>query len=167
MLERSVYSMKISWTVCTVSLIPGQKSTISTSQSRLWCPTGIGTGWRGPQKCIAYTEDLAQLIDEHCRKHHMYADDTQMIEQTTIPGIPGTLMKLQSCIKATQEWCKSRLLQLNPAKTELIWFGSKANLKKVADLDLNLYYFFHLFKIEIENTEYVLKMLIWKGTTGT
>ena len=62
-----------------------------------------------------------------------------MIEQTTVPGIPGTIMKLQSCIEATQEWCKSRRLQLNPAKTELIWFGSKANLKKMADLDLNLY----------------------------
>ena len=48
-------------------------------------------------------------------------------------------MKLQSCIKATQEWCESRRLQLNPAKTELIWFGSKTNLKKMADLDLNLY----------------------------
>ena len=93
----------------------------------------------GPQKFIAYTEDLAELIDEHCLNHHMYADDTQMIEQTTIPGIPGTIMKLQSCIEATQEWCKSRRLQLNPAKTELIWFGSKANLKKIADLDLNLY----------------------------
>ena len=69
----------------------------------------------------------------------MYAEDTQMIEQTTIPGIPGTIMKLQSCIEATQEWCKSRRLQLNPAKTELIWFGSKANVKKIADLDLSLY----------------------------
>ena len=93
----------------------------------------------GPQKFIAYTEDLEELIDEYCRNHHMYADDTQMIEQTTIPGIPGTIMKLQSCIEATQEWCKSRRLQLNPAKTELIWFGSKTNLKKMADLDLNLY----------------------------
>ena len=83
----------------------------------------------GLQKFIAYTEVLAELIDEHCLNHHMYADDTQMIEQTTIPGIPGTIMKLQSCIEATQEWCKSRRLQLNPAKTELIWFGSKANLK--------------------------------------
>ena len=93
----------------------------------------------GPQKFIAYTEDLEELIDEYCRNHHMYADDTQMIEQTTIPGIPGTIMKLQSCIEATQEWCKSRRLQLNPAKTELIWFGSKANLKKMDHLDLNLY----------------------------
>ena len=67
------------------------------------------------------------------------SDMPQMIEQTTVPGIPGTIMKLQSCIEATQEWCKSRRLQLNPAKTELIWFGSKANLKKMADLDLNLY----------------------------
>ena len=72
----------------------------------------------GPQKFIPYTEDLAELIDEYCLNHH--ADDTQMIEQTTAPGIPGTIMKLQSCIEATQEWCKSRRLQLNPAKTQLI-----------------------------------------------
>ena len=39
----------------------------------------------GPQKFIAYTEDLAELIDEYCLNHHMY---TQMIEQNTIPGIP-------------------------------------------------------------------------------
>ena len=93
----------------------------------------------GPQKFIAYTEDFAELRDDYCLNHHMYADDTKMIEQTTIPGIPGTIMKLQSCIEATQEWCKSRRLQLNPAKTELIWFESKTNLKKMADLDLNLY----------------------------
>ena len=59
--------------------------------------------------------------------------------RTPATSIPGTKLKFQSCIEATQEWCKSRRLQLNPAKTELIWFGSKANLKKIADLDLNLY----------------------------
>ena len=63
-----------------------------------------------------------KLIDEYCLNHHMYADDTQMNEQTTVPGIPVTIMKLQSCIGATQEWCKSRRLQLNPAKnrTDLV-----------------------------------------------
>ena len=57
----------------------------------------------GPQKFIAYTEDLAEIIDEYCLNHHVYADDTQMIEQTTVPGIPGAIMTLQSCIEATQE----------------------------------------------------------------
>ena len=37
------------------------------------------------------------------------------------------------------QWCRSRRLQLNLAKTELIWFGSKASLKKTVHLDLNLY----------------------------
>ena len=67
----------------------------------------------GPQKFIAYTEDLAELIDEYCLNHHMYADDTQMIKQTTVPGIPGTIMKLQSCIEATQE-----MVQIATTSTE-------------------------------------------------
>ena len=48
-------------------------------------------------------------------------------------------MKLQNCVESIHEWCRSRRLQLNPAKTELIWFGSKASLKKTVHLDLNLY----------------------------
>ena len=58
---------------------------------------------QGPQKCIAHTKDLAELIDEYSLNQHMYADNTQMIEQTTIPGIPGPIMKLESCIEATWE----------------------------------------------------------------
>ena len=48
-------------------------------------------------------------------------------------------MKLQNCVESIHEWCRSRRLQLNPAKTELIWFGSKASLKMTVHLDLNLY----------------------------
>ena len=71
--------------------------------------------------------------------HHMYADDTQLIEYTTASNIPNAIMKLQNCVESIHEWCRSRRLQLNPAKTELIWFGSKASLKKTIHLDLNLY----------------------------
>ena len=49
------------------------------------------------------------------------------------------MMKLQNCVESKHEWCRSRRLQLNPAKTERIWFGSKASLKKTDHLDLNLY----------------------------
>ena len=93
----------------------------------------------GPQGFIAYTEDLAELIEEHLLGHHMYADDTQLMAHLTINDIPSVATRLQNCIEAIQVWCNSRRLQLNPTKTELIWFGSKTNLKKIADLDLNLY----------------------------
>ena len=42
-------------------------------------------------------------------------------------------LSLQRCIYALTA------ISLNLAKTELIWFGSKASLKKTVDLDLNLY----------------------------
>ena len=86
----------------------------------------------GPQKFNAYTEDLANLIDDHHLDHHMYADDTQLIEHTTASDIPNAILKLQNCVESIHKWCRSRRLQLNSAKTELIWFVSKASLKKSA-----------------------------------
>ena len=93
----------------------------------------------GPQGFIAYTEDLAELIEKHLLGHHMYADDTQLMAHLTINDIPSVATRIQNCIVVIQVWCNSRRLQLNPTKTEPIWFGSKTNLKKIADLDLNLY----------------------------
>ena len=75
----------------------------------------------------------------NCPHNHMYADDTQLIAHLTINDIPSVATRLQNWIEAIQVWYNSRRLQLNPTKTELIWFGSKTNLKKIADLDLNLY----------------------------
>jgi len=36
------------------------------------------------------------------------------------------------------EWCTPRRLQLNEAKTELVWFGSRSNLTKLAISDCSL-----------------------------
>ena len=82
---------------------------------------------------------MANLIDDHLLENHMYADDTKLIEYTTASNIPNAIMKLQNCVESIHEWCRSRRLPLNPAKTELIWFGSKASLKKTVHLYLNLY----------------------------
>jgi len=35
-------------------------------------------------------------------------------------------------------WCKSRRLQLNASKTELIWFGSQSNLAKLSRTDCTI-----------------------------
>ena len=36
-------------------------------------------------------------------------------------------------------WCASRRLQLNPTKTEVIWFGTAASLRKIMNTDLTLH----------------------------
>ena len=92
----------------------------------------------GPQKFSQYTEDLAYLITNYQLSYHLYADDTQLLGSTPTSAIQTTVNRLQSCAAAIHLWCSSRRLQLNPAKTELIWFGSRANLQKIATADLSL-----------------------------
>ena len=70
---------------------------VKDQQSRLrtvYCSVPQGSVL-GPQKFNAYTEDLANLIDDHLLDHHMYADDTQLVEYTTASNIPNAIMKLQ------------------------------------------------------------------------
>jgi len=42
------------------------------------------------------------------------------------------------CCCYTQRWCSSRRLQLNPSKTELIRFGTRCSLQKIAASDRSL-----------------------------
>jgi len=45
---------------------------------------------------------------------------------------------LEQCVHDVQVWCSSRRLQLNPAKTELIWFGSQLNLEWIPNSDVSV-----------------------------
>ena len=40
-------------------------------------------------------------------------------------------LRLQHCIADIADWCGSRRLQLNAAKTELVWFGSSSSLRSL------------------------------------
>src|SRR6218665_2380004 len=42
---------------------------------------------------------------------------------------------IQECIAAVSRWCASKRLQLNTKKTEVLWFGSAANLRQVTRAD--------------------------------
>lgn len=85
----------------------------------------------GPVEFVAYTEDVVELFDQHEVNHHMYADD-QHIYLHTIPDSASTaLTRLAGCFADLSGWCASRRLQLNAAKTELIWFGSRAMLRRL------------------------------------
>ena len=86
----------------------------------------------GPLEFIGYTADLADLINSHQLSHHLYADDTQVIASTTTANAELTVDRVQQCVAEIHRWCSSRRLQMNPKKTEFIWFGSRANLEKLA-----------------------------------
>ena len=53
----------------------------------------------GPQGFIAYTENLAELIEEHLLGHHMYVDDTQLMAHLTINDISSVATRLQNCME--------------------------------------------------------------------
>ena len=55
-----------------------------------------------------------------------------------IADIQPARHNLEQCVAAIKDWCSSRRLQLNEDKTELIWFGSRANLKRLSQLDTTL-----------------------------
>lgn len=93
----------------------------------------------GPQEFIAYTDDLDCLISRYQLSRHLYADDTQLIDGTTVVKIGVTIERIQQCVEEIRRWCASRRLQLNPTKTEVIWFGTTASLKKIKGLDLALH----------------------------
>jgi hypothetical protein len=43
------------------------------------------------------------------------------------------LKRLTDCFTDLSNWCVSWRLQLNASKTELIWFGSRTMIRRIAD----------------------------------
>ena len=104
----------------TITDLQRQHTTVWSAHHRLQL------GVLGPLKFVSYTEDSAELITSHQLGYHLYADDTRVIGRTKISDVPSTVNQLQLCIVDLRDCCVSRRLQLNPSKTELIWFGSRA-----------------------------------------
>jgi len=52
--------------------------------------------------------------------------------------VPEIQSRVSGCVSEVAQWCASRRRQLNADKTEVIWFGSKANLAKLKAADLSL-----------------------------
>ena len=87
----------------------------------------------GPAEFICYTEDVQETISPHELRFHLYADDTQLLSRMSLPEIDIYCPVISDCVSSIHQWCASRRLQLNPNKTEMIWFASAANLLQLRD----------------------------------
>ena len=83
-----------------------------------------------------YTEDIKETIDWFIISHLLYADDSQLLAHMKIIAVMEHRRRLETCLESLRDWCSSRRLQLNLDKTELIWFGSRASLVKLRQLDV-------------------------------
>jgi len=92
----------------------------------------------GPLEFVAYTEGVIEIMHQYQLRHHIYADDIQLYAHSTLKDFHGMLLQLQSSITEIREWCTACWLQLNDAKTELVWFGSHSNLTKLVSYDCSL-----------------------------
>ena len=101
----------------------------------------------GPKEFIMYTEDIEETIDRFIVNHHLYADDSQLLAHMKINAVKEHRRRLETCVESLRDWCSSRRLQLNPDKTELIRFGSRANLVKLRQLDVMS---IHLCSVAVE-----------------
>ena len=72
----------------------------------------------GPILFVLYTADLVQLIETFGLSTHLYADDTQVYGSCAPKAVA---LLISECVDAVAAWMKSNRLQLNPAKTEVLW----------------------------------------------
>ena len=75
----------------------------------------------GPILFILYTADLAAVIERHGLLPHLYADDTQIVGSCRPTDTASLSFSVESCIADVASWMSANRLQLNAAKTELMW----------------------------------------------
>ena len=105
----------------------GRESAIS--KLKYGVPQGSVTG---PKRFIEYAEDVTCQLVKHHLLYHLFADDMQGLLHCLPTDVPQMLSKLNDCFVDVSAWCASKRLQLNANKTELLLFGTAANLKKIS-----------------------------------
>ena len=78
----------------------------------------------GPILFLLYTVDLLQLVKRHQLIPHVYADDTHIYGFCRPADSAKLCEKVSVCVDEVSAWMVSNRLQLNHAKTEVLWCSS-------------------------------------------
>jgi len=87
---------------------------------------------------ITYTEGTTPVFDTHTVQYHLFADDAQY-DHCPVSAALSLVTRLSSCVTDLANLYVSLRLQLNPSKTEFIWFCTRHNLAKLVVTDRMLF----------------------------
>ena len=92
----------------------------------------------GPVLYTMYTQPLGDVIRESNLNYHMYADDTQLYQATSLAHIDTLAENVQSCIENIYAWMSANRLKMNDDKTEIIPCTTRPKLKSLVLDHINL-----------------------------
>ena len=85
----------------------------------------------GPLLFIVYTTPLSSVLTKFYHlNHHLYADDTQLLNSFTTFNCNINLTNLHNSLLSAQNWMYSNKLKLNPDKTEFMLISNKRQWQK-------------------------------------
>ena len=87
---------------------------------------------------LLYTADLLPLIEHHNLRQHMYADDTQICGFCRPTAASQLQQQVSVCIDNVALWMRSNRLQLNTAKTEVLWCASSRQQHQLPQVALRV-----------------------------
>ena len=92
----------------------------------------------GPILFLLYTADLLQLIKDHDLSPHLFADDTQIYGSCSPSDTSLLQSRMTACISDIAAWMSSNRLQLNTAKTDVLWCTSARRQHQLPTTDFVL-----------------------------
>ena len=78
----------------------------------------------GPILFLLYTADLLQLVRSHHLTPHAYADDLQIYSECKPADVVCLQDSMSACVDDVACWMAANRLQLNHAKSEVLWCSS-------------------------------------------
>jgi len=88
----------------------------------------------GPLLFTAYVSPVSNVIEDHGVSYHQLADDAQLYIAMNAAETASTLDRLARCTAAVKRWLLLNDLQLNSDKSEVVVFGTTAQLQSIASV---------------------------------